>query len=343
MNVAALLTDFKNRKFKPVYLFHGEESYYIDYLSDYLEKNILSGGEKGFNQTILYGRDTDIVTVLNAAKRYPMMSDYQVIMIREAQELKWGKDAEEDKKVRDPLLSYLENPLPSTILVFCYKHGKFDKRKKTYKAIEKNGLVFESTIIYENKIPGWIEDYVKEKSFKINAKASAMLAEYLGNDLSKIVNELDKLLLNLKKGYEINVDDVQNNIGISKDFNVFELQAAIARRDAVKANQIINYFTANPKSNPIQLVLGTLNSYFTKILKYHYITDHSAGTVAKELGVNPFFVKDYEIAAKNYNLFKIFNIVGYLRDCDIKSKGVDATGNTEDSELLKELIFKIIH
>lgn len=343
MDAPQLLSDLKNRKFKPVYLLHGDEPYYTDLISRYFENNILSEAEKGFNQTVLYGRDTDVTTILNAAKRFPMMSDYQLVLIKEAQDLKWGKEGDEDKKAQDPLVAYIERPLSSTILVFCNKSGKFDKRKKIYKAIEKTGLIFESGTIYESKIPAWIEDFLKQKSYKISPRAGALLAEYLGNDLSKIANELEKLTLNVDKGREINVEDIQNNIGISKEFNVFELQNAIAKKDALKAAQIISYFAANPKSNPLQLVLGNLNTYFTKILKYHYITDKSGPNVAIELGVNPFFVKDYELAARNYNLTKSFNIISYLRDCDVKSKGVDSTGNTEDYELVKEMIFKIIH
>ncbi|KAA8484396.1 DNA polymerase III delta subunit [Arcticibacter tournemirensis] len=342
MTVAALLNDLKARKFKPVYLFHGEEPFYIDLFSDYIEKNLLTDAEKGFNQTVLYGRDTDIMTVLNSAKRFPMMSDYQLVLIKEAQDMKWGKETE-DKKSIDPFLTYLEKPLASTILVFCYKHGKFDKRKKTYKAIEKNGVVFESAVIYENKVPAWVEDFVREKAYRINPRAAALIAEYLGNDLSKISNELEKLMLNIPKGNEISVDDVQNNIGISKEYNVFELQDALAKRDILKANRIINYFGSNTKANPIQMVLGALNTWFTKILKYHYIADRSPQTLAKELGVNPYFIKDYHLAAKSFNLSRTFEVISYLREYDLKTKGVDSTGNTEDGDLLKELIFKILH
>jgi DNA polymerase III subunit delta len=342
MTAAALQNDLKNRKFKPVYLFHGEESYYIDFFADYIEKNLLTDAEKGFNQTVVYGRDTDVMGILNSAKRFPMMSEFQLVMVKEAQELKWGKEGD-DKKSTDPLLSYLENPVPSTVLVFCFKHGKFDKRKKTYKAIEKHGVVFESATIYDNKVPAWVEEFVKEKGYRIHAKASAMIAEYLGNDLSKISNELEKLMLNVPKGNEISVEDVQNNIGISKEYNVFELQDALAKRDPLKANQIIDYFAANPKANPIQLVFGALNTWFTKILKYHYVADKSSQNLARELGVNPFFVKDYELAARNYDAFKVFTIFSYLREYDLKTKGVDATGNTTDAEILKELVFKILH
>ena len=271
------------------------------------------------------------------------MSEYQVVLGKEAQEFKWGKDGDDTSKTIDPLLSYIENPLRSTILVFCYKYGKFDKRKKTYKAIEKHGFVFESPAIREDKISAWIEDFVKVKGYRIHARASALMAEYLGNDLSKVANELEKLMLNVKEGHEIRVEDVHNNIGISKEYNVFELQSAIASRDVVKANQVINYFAANPRSNPIPLVLGALNSYFTKILKYHYVADKSSQNLARELGVNPYFIKDFELAGRNYNLYKTFDIISYLREYDLKTKGVDATGNTEDGELMKELVFKIVH
>lgn len=343
MNLLELIKDLKSRKFKPVYLLHGEEPYYIDRVSSFIEEHILSEGERGFNQTVLYGKDTDSVTIINTAKRFPMMSEYQVIVVKEAQELKWGKDSEDDKKAIDPLLNYLECPAPTTILVFCYKYSKFDKRKKSYKAIEKNGVVFESAPVYDNKIPDWIDEFVQDKGYRVGAHAAALLAEYVGNDLSRIANELEKLMLNIPKGSEITSSDVQNNIGISKEYNVFELQNAIARRDVFKVNQIINYFAANPRSNPIQMVLGTLNTYFTKILKYHYAKDRSQQALSRELGVHPFFVKDYETAGRNYDRIKTAHIIGYLRECDLKTKGVEATGNTTDGELMKDLLFRITH
>ena len=343
MTIQELVIDLKNRKFKPVYLLQGEESYYIDKISDYIEHNVLTDAEKGFNQTVLYGKDTDVMTILNSAKRFPMMSEYQVILIKEAQDLKWEKDGDDDKKLTDPLLSYLENPLRSTILVFCYKYGKLDKRKKAYKAIDKNGLVYESAQIYENQVAAWIDDFVADKNYRIHDRASALLAEYLGRDLSKIANELEKLMLNSPPGSEISITNVQDNIGISKDYNIFELQNAIARRDVFKVNQIILYFASNPKANPMPMVLGALNTWFAKILKYHYITDRSQQSLARELGVKPYFVKDFELAARNYTKFKTFQVISYLRECDLRSKGVDATGNTSDGELLKELMFKIVH
>jgi DNA polymerase-3 subunit delta len=340
MTAEDILKDLKNRKYKPLYLLHGEEPYFIDQVSNFAEHQLLPEAEKGFNQTVLYGKDTEVMTVLNAAKRYPMMADYQVVLVKEAQDMKWGRD-DDDKKSINPLLNYLENPLPSTILVFCYKYGKFDKRKKTYKAIEKNGVIFESTPLYDSKIPGWIEGFVAGKKYKIDPQASAMLAEYLGNDLSKIANEMEKLMLNVPAGQTITMQHVQDNIGISKEYNVFELQSALSRKDPFKVNQIINYFEANPKANPIVLVLGNLNNFFSKVLLYHYAKDKSPQNLARELGVSPYFLKDYELAARNYNYGKTMQIISLLREYDLKSKGVDS--NAENGELMKELMFKILH
>lgn len=340
MTADDILKDLKNRKYKPLYLLHGEEPYFIDQVSNYAEHKLLSEAEKGFNQTVLYGKDTDVMTVLNAAKRYPMMAEYQVVLVKEAQDMKWGRD-DDDKKSINPLLSYLENPLPSTILVFCYKYGKFDKRKKTYKAIEKNGLIFESAPLYDSKIPAWIESFVAGKGYQVNPQASAMLAEYLGNDLSKIANEMEKLMLNVPAAQMITLQHVQDNIGISKEYNVFELQAALSRKDPFKVNQIINYFEANPKANPIVLVLGNLNNFFSKVLLYHYAKDRSQQNLARELGVSPYFLKDYELAARSYNYGKSMQIISLLREYDLKSKGVDS--NSENGELMKELMFKIMH
>jgi DNA polymerase-3 subunit delta len=340
MSAADIIKDLKNRKYKPVYLLHGDEPYFIDMVGGFVEHKLLPDAEKGFNQTVLYGKDTDVMTVLNAAKRYPMMADYQVVLVKEAQDMKWGTESD-DKKGINPLLAYLEKPLLSTILVFCYKYGKFDKRKKVYKAIEKSGLVFESAGLYDNKIPAWIEGYLTERNYKISPQASAMLSEYLGNDLSKIANELDKLMLNVPAGQEVTLKHVQDNIGISKEYNVFELQTALGRKDVLKVNQIINYFEANPKNNPIVLLLGNLNNFFTKVLLYHYVRDKSQNNLAKELGVSPFFVKDYEAAARSFPYGKAMQIISYLREYDLKSKGVDSL--TDHGGLMRELMFKILH
>lgn len=341
MSAADIIKDIKARKFKPVYLLHGEEPYYIDQIIHYMEEHILNDMEKGFNQTVLYGKDTDMATIMNAAKRFPMMSDYQLIVVKEAQDLKWAKEAEGSSKQAEFVLSYFEKPLSSTILVLGYKYGNFDKRKKIYKAIDKNGVVFQSDLVRDYKLAQWIDELVKEKGYKIAPQASALMAEYLGADLSKIANEVEKLLLNIGKDTTIDTDIVQKNIGISKEYNVFELQKALAVRNVLKCNQIINYFGDNPKANPMVMVMANLSAYFTKILKYHYLPNK--GDAAKELGVNPYFVKDFETAARSYSLPKTFEIIGLLREYDLKSKGVDSTGNTTDGELLKELLFKMLH
>ncbi|WP_299288140.1 DNA polymerase III subunit delta [uncultured Mucilaginibacter sp.] len=340
MTANELLKDLKNRKLKPLYLLHGEEPYFIDEIGDYIEHELLSEAERGFNQTVFYGKDTDPMAVINAAKRYPMMADYQIVLVKEAQDMKWGSD-DENKKHINPVLAYLENPLKSTILVFCYKYGKFDKRKKTYKAIEKNGLVFESSPLYDSKVPAFVEQFVAAKNYKIQPQASALLSEYLGNDLSKIANELEKLMLNVAAGQEITTQDIQDNIGISKEYNVFELQTALSRKDVLKANRIINYFEANQKANPFVLVLGNLNYYFIKVLKFHYLPDKSPQNVAKTLGVSPYFVKDFEQASRTFNFNKTMQVISLLRDYDLKSKGVNSTA--DNGELMKELIFKILH
>jgi len=338
MTASEIIKDLKSRKFKPLYLLHGDEDYFIDEVSDYMESHVLPDAEKGFNQTVLYGKDTDIMSVLNAARRYPMMAEYQLIIIKEAQAMTWPKE-DPDKKGINPVLSYFENPLATTILVFCYKHGKFDKRKKAFKIIEKNGLVFESAPLSDSKIPLWAESFIKSKGYRIGQQAAAMLAEYLGNDLSKIANELGKLMLNIPPGNEIGLKDIEDNIGISKEYNVFELQTALVRRDVLKANQIINYFEANPKTNPIVLVMGSLNNFFSKVLLYHYAKDK--GNPAKDMGISPYQLNNYEQAARNYNYSKAVYIISLLREYDLKSKGLDSSAS--HGELLKEMVFKIMH
>jgi DNA polymerase-3 subunit delta len=314
MSIEQILTDIKQRKFKPIYFLHGDESYYIDLISDTLEKEVLTEAEKGFNQTILYGKEADMLTIIGTAKRYPMMADYQLVIIKEAQNIKFGKS--EGKE--DPFASYVDNPLKSTVLVFCHKYGSLDKRLK-------------------------IAKYIESKGFKIEGKAAAMIAEYLGNDLGKVANEVEKVLINMGDRKTINMDDIEKNIGISKEFNSFELNSAIVKRDVLKANRIIDYFAANKKENPIVLIIGNLNSYFSKLFTYHYLPDKSKGNVAKELKVNPYFVTEYELAARNFNFDKTCQVISLLREYDLKSKGVESTGNTEEGELLKELVWKILH
>lgn len=327
-----LIRDLKNKVYHPVYFLQGEEPYYIDRVSDYILENVLSPDEKEFNQTIVYGKETDALTIIGNAKRYPMMSNHQVIIVKEAQ----------DVKDLDKLVSYVDQPLVSTLLVLCYKYKTLDKRTSFAKAITNKGILFNSDKIYDSKIPGWINQYVNARHFKINQKACFLLGEYIGNNLSKITNELDKLMLNVPATTEISTNHIEEYVGISKDYNIFELHAAIGKRDVLKANKIVNYFTANPKDNPLVVTLSSLYGYFTKILTYHALPDKSPKSVSLELKVNPYFVGEYESSARVYSVNKIEDIISYLRQYDLMSKGVDTTGIPE-GQLLKELIFKILH
>lgn len=349
--VDQILLDLKRKIYKPIYFLSGEEAHYIDVISDYIENNVLEEGDKEFNQSVVYGKDVDLTGVLNLAKQFPMMSEYNVVIVKEAQNIKeLNKSADDDGTSQkntsgggtQNFLNYILNPQPSTILVFCFKYKKLDKRSAIAKAIQKNAIYLETKKLFDNQIPDWINAYLKEKKHSIGPKAANLVAESLGNDLSKISNELDKLLINWPSGKEISLELIQENIGISKDFNVFELQDALAKRDVLKANRIIQHFAANEKENPAPKVLASLYSYFSKILQYHFLSDRSKFSVAAALGVNPFFVEGYSKAALNYNSSKLKQIFGYLKEYDLKSKGVD-NYSISYGELLKELVFKILH
>lgn len=326
-----IITDIKNRNFKPIYFLMGDEPYYIDKIADFIDKNVLSEDEKGFNQVVLYGRDTTIEDVVSNAKRYPMMADYQVVIVKEAQEL---------SRNIDKLESYAENPQPTTILVFCYKYKTLDKRKKVTKVLDKNGVVFESKKLYENQVGTWINQVLTASGYKIEPKANAMLVEFLGTDLSKVSNELEKLKIILPKGTLINADHIEKNIGISKDYNVFEFRNALGEKNILKANRIAQYFAQNPKDNPITLITSQVFSFYVQLLQYHGLSDKNSGNVAKVLKVNPYFVKDYEVAARNYPMRKVSAIVASLREIDLKSKGVGANALPSD-ELLKDMLIAI--
>lgn len=328
------LTDsLKEGKYMPVYLLTGEENYYIDTISDFFENNIVDESLRDFDQTVLYGRDTDMRTVISYAKQFPMMSPVKLVLVKEAQDI--------NIKEWDLLADYLEHPLGQTLLVFCYRHKKMDKRTHAYKAINSKGCIFESARLYDNQLPNWIGTFVNQHGHTITQKGSVLIAESIGNDLGRIANELSKVLISLNPGDVINEDIIERNIGISKDYNVFELQNAIGRRDVLQCNRIVNHFAANPKDNPIQMVLPSLYNYFIKIMIYHQLTDK--GQAASALKVNPYFVRDYATAANNYPLGKLASCIGYLNDADLRSKGIRNAGTVSDGELLKELIFKVIH
>lgn len=322
----------KKGEVKPIYFLMGEEPYYIDKISDYIEENLLSEEEKGFNQMVLYGRDTNIDEIISNARRYPMMAERQVIIIKEAQDL---------SRTIEKLDAYAENPQLTTTIVFCYKYKKIDKRKKLYKSVTKTGVLFEGKRLYENQVADWILKILKSRNYMISPKAAQMLVEFLGTDLSKIDNELQKLQLILPEGSTITPELIEENIGISKDFNNFELRNAIGIKDEVKAHRIINYFAQNPKDNPMLVTVSSLYSFFMQLLQFHGLPDKSKGNVAKYLKVNPFFVKDYVVAANNYPMKKSSAVIEYLREADVKGKGVGAA-SVPQGDLLKELLVKII-
>jgi len=331
--VKQIVADIKKGNTKPIYFLMGEEPYYIDAISSYIEKKILSEEEKGFNQMVLYGRDVTIEDIVSNAKRYPMMADKQVVLVKEAQDL---------SRTIEKLEVYVANPQPTTVLVICYKYKKLDKRKKLYKAIEKVGVLFESKKLYDNQVPDWIRRVLAGKKYTISQKAAQMLVEFLGTDLGKINNELEKLQLVLPSGTEITPIHIEENIGISKDYNNFELRKAVGDRNVLKANRIINYFAQNPKDNPTVVTVSLLYNFFSQLLQYHALADKSQFSVAKALKINPFFVKEYQVAGKNYPMKKVSQVIALLRDADLKSKGVGAS-NLPQSDLLKELLFKMMN
>ncbi|MBN1108835.1 MAG: DNA polymerase III subunit delta [Bacteroidales bacterium] len=328
-----IIADLKKRIFKPVYFLAGEEPYYIDIITDYIEQNVLDESEKSFNQVIFYGEDTSVASIIDTARRFPMMSTHQVVIIKEAQSL---------KKIED-LLIYFEKPLISTILVINYKYKVPDKRTKFFKFLNSQGFYFESPRLRDHQVTAWIEKYLMTKGIKTDPSASAMLTEYLGNDLQKIANELEKLLITLKNEKPvITTALIEKNIGISKDFNNFELQKAVGEKNILKANIIVNHFAANQKDNPIVLTIASLLMHFSRLLTYHYLSDKSRNNVAAALKINPYFVTEYEISASKYNAAKTIQVISLLRTYDMKSKGFGDI-SSEPGDLLKELIFKILH
>jgi DNA polymerase-3 subunit delta len=328
-----IISGLKNKIYKPVYFLAGEEPYYIDLITDYIAENVLEEAERSFNQTILYGDDTTVPSVIEVSRRFPMMSSHQVVIVKEAQSL---------RKIED-LSIYAEKPLHSTILVINYKYKVLDKRTKLYKSLESAGSYFESAKLRDYQVPQWIEKFLMRKGVKTDPDAAAMLTEYLGTDLHKIVNELEKLLISLPAGKQVITNSlIEKNIGISKDFNNFELHKALGDKNIYKANMIIKYFGENPKENPVNVTIASLYTFFTKVLTYHYLTDKSKNNVAAVLKINPFFVKDYESAAGKYSARKTVEIISLLRTFDMKSKGFGDVSSPQ-GDLLKELVFRILH
>ena len=334
MTINDIIKELRSKVYRPIYLLSGEEPYYPDMVSDFIMKNVLSEEEKSFNQSVFYGKDTNSEELINAARRYPMMSSHQVIILKEAQHM---RDI-------DNLEIYARNPLKSTILVINYKYSSFDKRKKLYKAVrEGNGIIFESPKLYESQISGWITSWLKSRNCAIDPAAGVLLVEYLGNDLGKIANELEKLILSLPENDKrITPLSIERNIGISKDYNTFELQKALGQKNVLKANRIISYFAKNQKSNPITLTIISLYYFFNKVFRVHFIKDKSRQNIASVLKINPFFASDYEQAAKKYDPRKTAQIISLLREYDMRSKGY-GNASASEGDLLRELVYKILH
>lgn len=326
--------DLKNRIYKPVYYLMGEESYYIDNISEYISQTVLTEEEKEFNQTVMYGSDIDVATIINTAKRYPMMAEHQVVIVKEAQNI----------KNIEQLAYYVQKPLLSTILVICHKHGVLDRRKKLAAIIEKEGVLFESKKIKETQLPGFITSYLKRKSVDIEPKSTEMMAEFVGTDLSRMAGELEKLVLTLPVGQKrITPELIERNIGISKDYNNYELRSALIAKDVLKANKIIKYFEENPKTNPIQMTLSVLFNFFSNLMLVYYAPDKTEQGVALQLGLkSPWQAREYLAAVRKFSGVKVMEIIGEIRYCDARSKGVE-NSSLKDGELLRELIYKILH
>lgn len=335
MSYEQIIGDINRKIFYPIYFLTGEEPHFIDKISKLIETTVLSEDEKEFNQIIVYGRDILPNQIIQMAREYPVFGNYRVIIVREAQDI---KQIEKDKL----LLAYLEKPVPTTLLVFDYKYKKVDGRTSFVQLLKKNGVFFESKKLYDNQIPKWIEGTIRGMGYQINPQAMMLLSENLGTDLSKIENELKKLVINIDKNTEITPDIVEKNIGISKDFNIFELQKALGERNIYKANQIINFFASNPKNNSVVFVIVMLFNYFKRLLIYHTLKDKSDKNVASKFGINPYFVREIRIASSRYNIAKLRSIISILREYDQKAKGVE-TAPIEDGELMKEMIYKILH
>ncbi|WP_333809074.1 DNA polymerase III subunit delta [Flavobacterium sp.] len=331
--VIQITKDIKAGNIKPIYFFMGEEPYYIDKLTEFIEQNVLQEHERDFNQTILYGRDVSMEDVIGTAKRFPMMADRQVVVVREAQEL---------SRTIDKLEAYAENPQSTTVLVFAYKYKTLDKRKKITKVLDKTGVIYESKKLYENQVGDWIKRVLSGQGYNIEPKAAAILVEFLGTDLSKINNELEKLKIILPKGHTFTPKDIEENIGFSKDYNNFELRKALGEKDQLKAYKIIDHFSQNPKDNPLVVTTGLVFGFFSQLLQYHGLKDKSQFNAAKVLKVSPYFIKDYEVAFRNYPMKKVSAIVAALRDIDVKSKGVGAA-SVSQHDLLKEMLIKIFN
>jgi len=326
-----IISDWKKFQYKPIYWLEGEEEYFIDQVMDFAETQILNESETGFNLTVFYGKDAEWPNIINACRRYPMFAERQVVLLKEAQQM---RDIEK-------LEAYIENPLHSTIFVVSYKEKKVDGRTRLAKLLKEKGVVLTTKKLYDNQLPEWTEELVESKLHTISNKALMLLVDHIGNDLSRIENEVDKILINLSNRKNITEDDVEKYVGVSKDFNVFELQAALATKNLPKAIQIIQYFEANPKAAPIQFILPSLYSFFSKVFIIHGLNTRDEKTVAASLGINSFFIKDYLKAANIYSYPDVEKLILLLSEYNLKSIGINNSG-MPDASLLKEMVVKMM-
>ena len=337
-NVKKIMTDLRSAKYAPVYFLQGEETYYIDIISDYIEKFALSDSEKGFNQVILYGKDVTMATILTNARRFPMMAERQVVIVKEAQDI---QDLNKETGIK-LLLDYLGRKLSSTILVFCHKHKTLDKRRELGKKIDQLATTLNTKKLYDNQLPEFINEYTSKHKVPIEDQAIRALCEFVGNDLHRLANEIDKLIISLKPGEGISVAQVMNQVGVSKEYNIFELQRAILQRDTLLANKIVNHFESNTKKNPVIPVVAFLYSFFSKVLMASQVSDKSDKGIASELKVSPYAVRDYSLALRQYNPSKIVENISSLKDADLKLKGVN-TGSSDEGQILRELIWRLMN
>jgi DNA polymerase-3 subunit delta len=326
-NVKKILADLKSKKYAPVYFLQGEETFYIDVISDYIEANVLSDAEKGFNQVVVYGKDAVMATILTHARRFPMMAERQVVIVKEAQDIPdLGKDT----------------GAPTTVLVFCHKHKSLDKRKELGKKIDQYAVTINTKKLYDNQLPEFVTEYCKDKKVPIEDRAIQALCEFVGNDLHRLANEVDKIVISLAAGESITAERIMNQVGISKEYNIFELQKAILQRDTVLANRIVNYFERNTKKNPMIPVVAYLFSFFSKLLVAAVASDKSEKGLASELKVSPYAVRDYSLALRQFPLPKIIDNISSIKEADLKLKGVN-TGSADEGQIFRELVWRLMN
>ena len=337
-SIVKILSELKARKYAPVYFLQGEETYYIDLIADYIEEHVLSPAEKGFNQVVVYGKDVTMATVLTHARRFPMMAERQVVIVKEAQDIQ-DLNKETGAKL---LLDYLAKAVPSTVLVFCHKNKALDKRKELGKKIDKLSVCITTKKLYDNQLPEFVSGYASEKQIAIDDRAIQALCEFVGNDLHRLTNELDKLLIALGKGERITLERVMAQVGVSKEYNIFELQKAIIQRDSLLANKIVNYFESNTKKNPMIPVVAFLFSFFSKLLVAAQAPDKSEKGLVSVLKINPYAAKDYSLALRQYPIEKILSAISRIKEADLKLKGVNS-GSGGEGQIFRELVYRLMH